>query len=407
MCHIKFIVLLTVMLLSPLASTPSNGVVATATSCVGVPTADGTSLEAELVGKDFKQPVHLTAPPNVLDRVYVVEQAGVIRILQNEKTLSRPFLDIQDRVRSGGERGLLSLAFHPSYAENRRFFVYYTDRTGDLIISEFTGGDDPNHADPSTERRLLAIDHRKYANHNGGQLAFGPDRFLYIGTGDGGSGGDPDNHGQDLGVLLAKLLRIDVDKRADERPYAIPPSNPFIKRKGAAPEIWAYGLRNPWRFSFDRGTGDVYIGDVGQNSWEEVDVQPASSRGGENYGWRYMEGLHCFNPPVKCPTDGLTTPVLEYPTAPHASIAGGFVYRGCRMPNLHGTYFYADYMKGFIRTFRLAEGRATNLQDVTRQLAPPSSGGSHSISSFGEDARGEIYFLEHQKGEIYRVIPSR
>jgi glucose/arabinose dehydrogenase len=392
--------------MAPLGSTPA-GTAASAGVCADVPASEGTDIRAELVGEGFKQPVHLTTPPNVLDRVYVVEQAGVIRILQNGKTLSKPFLDIQDRVRSGGERGLLSLAFHPSYAENRRFFVYYTEQTGDLIISEFTDGGDRDHADPSTERRLLTIEHRKYANHNGGQLAFGPDRFLYLGTGDGGSGGDPDNHGQDLRSFLGKLLRIDVDKRVGERPYAIPPSNPFIKRKGAAPEIWAYGLRNPWRFSFDRATGDLYIADVGQSASEEVDVQPAASHGGENYGWRYMEGLHCFNPPVKCPTDGLTLPVLEYPTAPPGAITGGFVYRGCRMPSLHGTYFYGDYPKGFIRTFRFVQGRATRLEDVTQQLAPRSSGGKHNISSFGEDGRGEVYFLDHQRGEIYQVIPTR
>jgi glucose/arabinose dehydrogenase len=285
--------------------------------------------------------------------------------------------------------------------------VYYTDRTGDLIISEFSRSDDPDKADLSTERPLLVIDHRKYVNHNGGQLAFGPDHFLYIGPGDGGSGGDPDDHGQDLGTLLGKLLRIDVDKREGGKPYGIPRSNPFINKKNAAPEIWAYGLRNPWRFSFDRGAGDLYIADVGQSTSEEVDVQPASSHGGENYGWRYMEGLHCFNPPVKCPTEGLTTPVLEYPTSPPGAITGGFVYRGCRMPDLHGTYFYSDYMKGFIRTFILEGGRATKLQDVTREMTSSSTGGKHQISSFGEDGRGELYFVEHGRGEIYRIVPGK
>jgi glucose/arabinose dehydrogenase len=406
MSHIKFMLLMTVMLMSPLGTAPA-GTAPSAGVCADVAISGGTGVAADLVGEGFKQPVHLTAPPKVLDRVYVVEQAGVIRILQNGKTVPKPFLDIQDRVNAGGERGLLSLAFHPSYPENGRFFVYYTDRTGDLIIAEFTRGSDPDRVDASTERRLLAIEHRKYANHNGGQLAFGPDRFLYIGTGDGGSGGDPDNNGQNLDSLLGKVLRIDVDKRGEKRAYAIPLSNPFLKRKGAAPEIWAYGLRNPWRFSFDRATGDVYIADVGQGAWEEVNVQPASSQGGENYGWRYMEGLHCFKPPVKCPTDGLTSPVFEYPTAPPGAITGGVVYRGCRMPNLHGTYFYSDYIKGFIRTFRFDQGQATKPEDVTRQLTPPARGGKHSISSFGEDGRGEIYFLDHRRGEIYQVIPAR
>jgi glucose/arabinose dehydrogenase len=405
MLNIRFALSVAVMVLASATSSAARD----ATSphfCAGVPEVHGTSLDTELVADGLKEPVHLTAPSLELDRLFVVEQAGTIRVIHNGKVLSKPFLDIRDRVRSGGERGLLSLAFHPSYTVNRRFFVYYTDRTGDLILSEFLTSDDPDKADPSTERQLLAIDHRKYANHNGGQLAFGPDHFLYLGPGDGGSGGDPDNHGQDLRVLLGKLLRIDVDKREGGKPYGIPPSNPFVKKKTAAPEIWAYGLRNPWRFSFDRDTGDLYIADVGQSTSEEVDVQPASSHGGENYGWRYMEGLHCFNPPSKCPTEGLTTPVLEYPTSPPGAITGGFVYRGCRMPDLHGTYFYSDYYKGFIRTFTLAQGRATKLEDVTRQLTPRSFSGKHHISSFGEDARGEIYLLEHQSGEIYRVIPG-
>jgi glucose/arabinose dehydrogenase len=406
MLYVKCTIAFSVLLLTSLEPSPI-GNAATSDTCAGVPQARGTSLATELLAEGFREPVHLTAPPSGEDRLFVVEQAGTIRIIHNGKILPKPFLDIRDRVQSGGERGLLSLAFHPNYSLNRRFFVYYTERTGDLIIAEYRAGDDRNQADPSTERRLLAIEHRKYANHNGGQLAFGPDHFLYIGTGDGGSGGDPDNHGQNLRVLLGKLLRIDVDKRESGKSYGIPPSNPFIGKQGAAPEIWAYGLRNPWRFSFDRGTGDLYIADVGQYQWEEVDVQPASSSGGENYGWRYMEGQHCFNPRQGCPTEGLTSPALEYPAPPHAAITGGFVYRGCRMPDLHGTYFYSDYVKGFIRTFVLAKGRATNLRDITREMTPPSMNTTHHISSFGEDTQGELYLLEHQTGKILRLIPRR
>ena len=402
----RFSLSILVMLMASVASSPASDA-GSSDLCAHVPSVHGASLDTELVAEGLKQPVHLTAPPLELDRMFVVEQAGTIRVIHNGKILSKPFLDIRDRVRSGGERGLLSLAFHPGYAINRRFFVYYTDRTGDLIIAEFLAGDDPDVTDPSTERKLLVVDHRKYANHNGGQLAFGPDHFLYIGLGDGGSGGDPDNHGQDLGILLGKLLRIDVDKREGGKPYGIPRANPFINRKAAAPEIWAYGLRNPWRFSFDRGTGDLYIADVGQYEWEEVDVQPAASHGGENYGWRYMEGLHCFNPPEGCPTENLALPVLEYPTRPHAAITGGFVYRGCRMPDLHGTYFYSDYVKGFVRTFVLEDGRATKLQDVTREMTSSSTGGRHQLSSFGEDGRGELYLVEHLRGEIYRVVPRK
>jgi hypothetical protein len=395
------------LLLGAFAATSSAQGTASRNPCDGVPTAAGTAIAAELVADGFRLPVHLTAPPHDDGRLFVTEQAGTIRIVKSGRTVPRPFLDIRERVRSGGERGLLSVAFHPDYASNRRFFVYYTDNTGDLVISEFTASEtDSDIANPAGERRLLTIPHRKYGNHNGGQLAFGPDRFLYIGTGDGGAGGDPDNHGQNRMSLLGKLLRIEVDKREADKPYGIPPSNPFVRDASGAPEVWAYGLRNPWRFSFDRGTGDLYIADVGQNAWEEVNVQSASSKGGENYGWRYMEGMHCYDPPSGCPTRGLTLPVLEYPQrAGGSSITGGFVYRGCRMPDLQGTYFYADYVKGFIRTFVLADGKPTQEMDVTGELAPPQL--TRYLSSFGEDARGELYLVEHSKGEIYRVVPRK
>jgi len=406
MFQCRLVVFLVVVLTTPIASSGAARAAAPVTSCEGAQEASGIGLAVELVADGFKQPVHLAAPPGASDRLFIVEQAGTIRIIKAGKTVPTPFLDIRDRVRSGGERGLLSIAFHPAYAANRRFFVYYTDRQGDLVISEFlTTPNDPDQADAFTERRFLAIEHRKYGNHNGGQLAFGPDRFLYIGTGDGGSGGDPDNNAQNLGVLLGKLLRIDVDKPGGGKLYGIPPSNPFLKKK-AAPEIWAYGLRNPWRFSFDRGTGDLYVGDVGQNEWEEVNVQPASSPGGENYGWRYMEGSHCYDPPTGCPSRGLTLPVFEYPTPRHAAITGGYVYRGCRMPDLRGTYFYSDYLKGFIGTFVMDKGRATQPRDVTPELTPRSFGSKHQVSSFGEDNQGELYLVEHG-GQIYRLVPRQ
>lgn len=378
-------------------------------SCDDIPSVRGTNLATELVAEGFNKPVHLTAPPHDVGRLFIVEQAGTIQVVRGATLLPKPFLDIRDRVRSGGERGLLSLAFHPDYASNRRFFVYYTDSTGDLTIAAFTTTEtDPDLADSSSERRLLVIPHRKYGNHNSGQLAFGPDRFLYIGTGDGGAGGDPDNNSQNRSSLLGKLLRIDVDRPDTHKPYGIPSSNPFARDASAAPEIWAYGLRNPWRFSFDRGTGNLSIADVGQNAWEEVDVQPASSRGGENYGWRYLEGTHCYDPPAGCPTQGMTLPVFEYPHGPGGqSITGGFVYQGCRMPDLRGTYFYADYVKGFIRTFVLANGKAANQRDVTLALAPPRPHAIKHVSSFGEDARGELYLVEHINGEIYRLIPRQ
>jgi glucose/arabinose dehydrogenase len=406
MFHLRMLPFLVTVLTASSASSVAAPAAAPLTSCEGIKEATGTGLSLELVADGFKQPVHLAAPPGASDRLFVVEQAGMIRIIKAGKTSPTPFLDIRDRVRSGGERGLLSIAFHPAYAANRRFFVYYTDGQGDLVISEFLRSpDNPDQSDASTERRFLTIEHRKYGNHNGGQLVFGPDRFLYIGPGDGGSGGDPDNNAQNLRVLLGKLLRIDVDKPGGGKLYGIPPSNPFLNKKGA-PEIWAYGLRNPWRFSFDRGTGDLYIADVGQNQWEEVDVQSASSTGGENYGWRHMEGSHCFDPPTGCSSQGLTLPVFEYPTPRSAAITGGYVYRGCRMPDLRGTYFYSDYLKGFIRTFVLDKGRATQPRDVTSELTPPSFGGKHRVSSFGEDNQGELYLVEHG-GQIYRLVPKK
>jgi glucose/arabinose dehydrogenase len=401
----KRILFLVTVLAGSVGATAQAPDASSTAGCEGVSEVSGTALDVELVAVDFKNPVHLASPSR--NRLFVVEQAGLVRIVKNGKTLSKPFMDLRSRVRSGGERGLLSIAFHPDFALNGRFFLYYTDLTGDIVISEFrAAAANPDQADPTTERRMLTIPHRKYANHNGGQLAFGPQRYLYIGVGDGGSAGDPDNHGQDPAVLLGKILRIDVDKSEGPNQYGIPPTNPFVRAKGAAPEIWAYGLRNPWRFSFDRETGDLYIADVGQNAWEEIDVQPGSSLGGENYGWRYMEGTHCYDPPEDCPRRGLTLPVVEYPTPPRAAVTGGFVYRGCKMPDLRGTYFYSDYYKGFIRSFVLSNGQPSRTQDVTNQLKR-SHNTIHHLSSFGEDAGGELYLIEHIQGAIYRIIPAR
>ena len=347
-------------------------------SCKGIATVAGTAFATELVADGFKMPVHLAAPPDDVSRLFVVEQDGPIKIIKSGKTLARSFLDI-------------------------------TDATGDLVIAEFaSAATDPDVADSASERRLLVIAHRKYDNHNGCQLAFGPDRYLYIGTGDGGARGDPDNNAQNRTSLLGKLLRIDVDHPKVGNPYGIPSSNPFVKDGNAAPEVWAYGLRNPWRFSFDRGTGDLYIADVGQNAWEEVDVQPASSAGGENYGWRYMEGAHCYNPREGCPTRGLTWPVFEYRQQGKGyAITGGFVYRGCRMPDLRGTYFFSDYVKGFSGTFVLTGGRAAQVRDITHELAPPPPHRIEHLSSFGEDAQGELYLIEHEEGAIFRLVPSK
>ena len=371
-------------------------------SCAAGSVVPGTpNLIATRVVGGLSSPLDLQSAPGDRTRLFVVEQAGRIRVVRSGALASVPYLDLATRISSGGERGLLGLVFHPQYGSNGRFFVNYTDRNGDTRVSEFrapTPGNDT--ADPSSERELLSV-RQPFANHNGGGLAFGPDGFLYIGLGDGGSGGDPLGNAQNLGTRLGKMLRIDVSGAA---PFAVPSDNPFLGRSGALPEVWAYGLRNPWRFSFDRSTGDLYIGDVGQGALEEIDVGLASRRGGENYGWNTMEGSRCFSPANNCNTSGLTLPVTDYGRGDGFSVTGGVVYRGCRMPGYAGQYFYADYGTGIIRSFRLDAGRATDPRDWTNAL----SGSSRVIrnpSSFGVDADGEIYIVDYD-GEVYRIDPA-
>jgi len=354
------------------------------------------SLTTQRVVGGLASPVDLQVPPGDRARLFVVEQAGRIRIIRNG-AVAATFLDITGRVGSGGERGLLGLAFHPRYAENGRFFVNYTDHAGDTHVSEFRASPGSDAADAGSERELLFVA-QPFANHNGGGLAFGNDGRLYIGLGDGGSGGDPFRNGQNLATPLGKILRIDVDGAA---PFAVPTDNPFVNTPGAFPAVWAYGLRNPWRFSFDRATGDLLIGDVGQDAFEEVDVGLASRRGGENYGWNVTEGNHCFRPPAGCSTTGQTLPVVEYPHADGCSVTGGTVYRGCRMPGYQGTYFYGDYCSDFVRSFRLENGRAVDQRDWTATLGR----GVDALSSFGVDADGEVYILDHT-GEVYKIVPA-
>lgn len=362
------------------------------------PVSGTPPLTSALVARGLDRPLDLQAAAGDRSRLFVVEQRGRIRILRGGSVVGTPFLDITDRVGSGGsEQGLLGFAFHPRYGENGRFFANYTDRSGDTHVAEFRATSNPDLADPGSERLLLRVD-QPFANHNGGGLAFGPDGFLYIGLGDGGSGGDPLGNGQNLAAPLGKLLRIDVD-HGD--PFAIPPDNPFLSRPGAFPAIWAYGLRNPWRFAFDRATGDLLIADVGQDDWEEVDLGPASRHGGENYGWNVTEGGHCFAPRSGCNTAGFTLPILEYDHGQGCSITGGVVYRGCRMPGYHGVYFYGDYCRGFVRSLRVVSGVATELRDWTGTVGR----GVNRISSFGTDADGEVYIVDHD-GEIYQIVPQ-
>jgi glucose/arabinose dehydrogenase len=325
-------------------------------------------------------------------RLFIVEQEGLVRIFDGTQLLAQPFLDVRALISKGGERGLLGMAFHPRYAENGRFFVDYTDTNGNTVIARYrVRADNPNVADPGSRVPLLSVQ-QPFANHNGGQLQFGPDGFLYIGMGDGGAGGDPGNRAQNLGELLGKLLRIDVDGDA----YAVPSSNPFRTRAGARPEIWALGLRNPWRFSFDRARGDLWIADVGQGDWEEIDFQPAISIGGENYGWRRMEGTHCFDSTFNCNDGTLVLPVTEYGhTNGACSVTGGYVYRGALYPRLQGTYFYGDYCNGVIWGGTLQPDATV----ITRVLLDTN----FFISTFGEDANGEVYVADYNGGVIYHV----
>ncbi len=353
---------------------------------------DGIALQRVASGLD--RPVHLTAPAGD-PRLFVVEQPGRIRIVAGGRLLAKPFLDLTDRVRSGGERGLLSLAFDPHYARNGRFFANYTGSRGETEIVRFTVSGDPDIADPASARTVLTVE-QPYANHNGGHLIFGPDGLLYAGMGDGGSANDPHGNGQNPRTLLGKILRLDVRGAGDGKvPYAIPPGNPFSAGGGRA-EIWAIGVRNPWRLWIDPETRRLYVADVGQNRWEEVDVAPLDAAG-LDYGWNVMEGDHCFRT-ADCDTAGLTRPVLDYGHGEGCSITGGLVYRGRGVPALDGVYLYADYCGGWIRGFRWADGRA-----IERRTWVPARVGS--ISSFGEGGDREAYVLTLE-GDVYRIVKA-
>jgi glucose/arabinose dehydrogenase len=328
------------------------------------------------------------APGDPATRLFVVEQYGAIQILESGAALSEPFLDVSDLVSTIGEQGLLGLAFHPGYAQNGRFFVNYTNHDGDTVVAEYKRSSDPNKADPTPVKTLLTID-QPYPNHNGGNVVFGPDGFLYIGMGDGGLADDPNGNGQDPDSKLGKMLRIDVDNYPAAPPGNVP---------GGDPDVWDLGMRNPWRWSFDACTGDLYIGDVGQDAWEEIDVEPAGE-GNKNYGWDVMEGTHCHEPSSGCDQTGLTMPVIEYPHGADCSVTGGFVYRGAAIPNLVGTYFYGDYCTGNIWTFKWKDGAISEQADLTSDL---ESAGT-TISSFGQDTAGELYVCDHEGGHVYRI----
>ncbi|MCC7368969.1 MAG: PQQ-dependent sugar dehydrogenase [Chloroflexi bacterium] len=355
----------------------------------------------------LSSPIFLTHANDATGRLFVVEQGGQIKVVANGVVQPTPFLDLSSLVVAGGEQGLLGLAFHPRYPINGRFFVFYTAKpppgAGNNTVVEYrVSSGNPNIADPSPVRTLLSIADR-YTNHNGGMLAFGQDGYLYIGTGDEGSGGDPEENAQNLNSLFGKLLRVDVDNGGNPFPpgftYAIPPGNPFAGQAGVRPEIWAYGFRNPWRWSFDRVTGDLLIGDVGQGVWEEVDVIPRG-QGGGNYGWDDREGAHCYEPSTGCLTANRIDPILEYSHAanagPCASITGGYRYRGSAYPALAGAYFYADYCTGRIWKGLSFGGGWTAVEALDT---------THNISSFGEDQAGELYVLT-AGGSVFRLTPA-
>lgn len=357
----------------------------------GSPLPPGIGLQLNpFISAGLSSPVFLTQPLND-GRIFVVEQGGRIRIIKNGVLQTTPFLDISTRVLSGGERGLLSVAFHPQYATNHFFYVYFTTQTnGDIRVERFTTTSNPDVADATTSKLIITAPHSTFSNHNGGLLSFGPDGMLYAGVGDGGGAGDPLHNGQNYNSLLGALLRLDVDHG---NPYAIPADNPFAGQPGRAGEIWAKGLRNPWRYAFDAATGLLYIADVGQDLHEEVDVV-ATNRGGVNFGWNIWEGFSCYNASTCSPT-AFEPPIIDYGHGPACSITGGYVYRGSAIPAIRGHYFYSDYCAGFLHSFRYENGVAVDQKDwgLTTSF----------VESFGVDFAGELYMISGNN--IVKIAP--
>jgi glucose/arabinose dehydrogenase len=397
---------------SPRASAPANGPGSTGSG--GAPASGGTTAPSATPGTGPFDPASVqVAVETVVDgldaplgiahagdgsgRLFVVQQGGQIRIVRNGALEATPFLDIADRISSGGERGLLGLAFHPDFPSDPRLFVNYTDQNGDTRISSFrVDPGTPDRADPASERRLLFVQ-QPAANHNGGAVAFGPDGFLIIALGDGGGGGDPQGNGQNPAALLGKILRIDVDGTAGNKAYAIPADNPYADGTEGQPEIWLGGLRNPWRLSFDRATGDLWIGDVGQNEWEEVDVQRARTPGGTNFGWNRLEATHCFG--NGCDEPALTGPVTEYGHGDGCTVIGGNVYRGSAQAALAGGYLFGDYCSGRLWAIDPASD-AFRPATVVGEMGP-------GLSAFGEDEAGELFATDINGGRLVRVTATR
>jgi glucose/arabinose dehydrogenase len=373
------------------------------------PASAQTALTAERVASGLNAPVFVCSEPGNPDRLYVPEQnTGLIKIIDNGSLLSEPFLDLGGQIVAGGfEQGLLGMAFHPAFLEGERYvFVNYTGTDGDTFVDRYDVSSDALTADPASRVEFLRVP-QPYSNHNAGMLAFSPvDGYLYVGMGDGGGSNDPDNNGQDLSTALGSMLRINVDAPSNGKPYSVPADNPFVNEPNADARIWAYGLRNPWRYSFDSETGDLYIGDVGQGAIEEIDFQPASSDGGENYGWDIAEGTACLGGTGDCGTQaGLVPPIYEYPHTEGRSVTGGYVYRGARFPEYRGTYFFGDYTESRVWSFRYQNGSVMDFTERTSELAP-SEGSIVNISSFGVDSAGELYICSLGTGEIFKIVPA-
>lgn len=356
-------------------------------------TLETPAVEAILVSSGLKSPTGIVATKNTADkRLFIIERGGVIRIITpDSQSEPKIFLDIQQKVLSNGEMGLLGLAFHPNYQQNGYLYVNYIDKNQNTIIARYHVSSQPDVADSTSEKILFTLK-QPYTNHNGGDLAFGPDGYLYAALGDGGSGGDPENRAQSKDSLLGKILRIDVDKGD---PYTVPATNPFINQPNTKPEIWAYGLRNPWRFSFDKATGDMYIADVGQGNLEEVNFQKAASKGGENYGWRCYEGNRSYKPDGCLDASKYVAPIIEYShDEDRCSITGGYVYRGSDNPALVGKYFYGDFCNG--QLFYASNKNGTWAQTLAAKT-------TYSISTFGQGSDGELYFADFEAGNIYKI----
>ena len=360
------------------------------TSATGI---SAQQIQLQQIASGLSSPVGIAAPGDGSGRLFITQQTGTIVIYNGTATLPT-FLDVTAKISCCGERGLLGLAFHPSYASNGFFFIEYTATNGDLVVERYQRSANPLVADVSSVKEIIRIPH-PLSNHNGGNLQFGSDGYLYMGTGDGGGGGDTDNNAQNLNVLLGKILRLDID--APGVPYAIPSTNPFRGQTGKRGEIWAYGVRNPWRFSFDRATHDLIIGDVGQGAREEIDFQPAGSAGGANYGWRLMEGFACYNPSTNCNDGTLTLPILDYDHSLGVAVTGGYRYRGSAFPDLTGIYFYGDYGSGRLWGATQTSGGAWTTNELLLT--------GLSISSFGEDEQGELYVV-NLGGTISKLVSA-